>query len=40
MRNHSNEIEFDLHENEHVGGTHFHVNGTEVKGNSKMAYYM
>ena len=27
MRNHSNENEFDLHENEPVGGTHFHMNG-------------
>ena len=27
MRNYSNENEFDLHENELVGGTHFHVNG-------------
>ena len=26
MRNHSNENEFDLHENEPVGGTHFHMN--------------
>ena len=26
MRNHSNENEFDLHENELVGGTHFHMN--------------
>ena len=25
MRNHSNENEFDLHENKPVGGTHFHV---------------
>ncbi len=27
MRNHSNENEFDLHENEPVGETHFHMNG-------------
>ena len=27
MRKHLNENEFDLHENEHVGGRHFHVNG-------------
>ena len=27
MQNHSNENEIDLHENEHVGGTHFHMNG-------------
>ena len=27
MQNHSNENEFDLHENEPVGGTHFHLNG-------------
>ena len=46
MRNHSNENEFDLHENGHVGETHFHMNGfapvrfeTEAKGNSEMAYY-
>ena len=26
MRNHSNENEFDLHENGHVGETHFHMN--------------
>ena len=26
MRNHSNENEFDLHENGREGGTHFHVN--------------
>ena len=37
VRNHSNENEFDLHENERVGGTRsFHMNGrsdTEAKGN-------
>ena len=27
MRNHSNENEFDLHENGHAGETHFHMNG-------------
>ena len=27
MRNHSNENEFDLHENGPVGETHFHLNG-------------
>ena len=27
MQNHSNENEFDLHENGHVGETHFHMNG-------------
>ena len=27
MRKHSIENEFDLHENEPVGGTHFHMNG-------------
>ena len=27
LRNHSNENEFDLHESEPVGGTHFHMNG-------------
>ena len=31
MRNHSNENEFDLHENEPVGGTHFHVKGFALK---------
>ena len=37
------ENEFDLHENEPVGGTHFHMNGfalrlMEAKGNSEMVY--
>ena len=27
MRNHSNENEFDLHENEHASETNFHMNG-------------
>ena len=27
MQNHSNENEFDLHENEREGETHFHMNG-------------
>ena len=27
MRNHSNENEFDLHENGRAGETHFHLNG-------------
>ena len=27
MQNLSYENEFDLHENEHVGGKHFHMNG-------------
>ena len=27
MQNLSYETEFDLHENEPVGGTHFHMNG-------------
>ena len=27
MRNHSNENEFDLHENGHAGEIHFHMNG-------------
>ena len=27
MRHHSYENEFDLYENEPVGGTHFHMNG-------------
>ena len=30
MRNHSNENEFDLHESEPVGGTHFHMNGSHL----------
>ena len=43
MRNRSNENEFDLHENELVGGTHFHMNVSHLdsfchggKGNSEM----
>ena len=31
MRNHSNENEFDLHENEPVGETHFHMNGFALR---------
>ena len=31
MGNHSNENEFDLHENELVGGTHFHMNGFALR---------
>ena len=31
VRNHSNENEFALHENEHVGGTHFHMNGFALR---------
>ena len=31
MRNHSNENEFDLHENEHVGGTRFRMNGFALR---------
>ena len=27
MQNHSNENDFDLHENRHAGETHFHMNG-------------
>ena len=27
VRNHSNENEFDLHENEHASETNFHMNG-------------
>ena len=27
MRNHSNEIELDLHQNEHASETNFHMNG-------------
>ena len=45
MQNHSNENEFDLHENELVGGTHFHINGLALrlvlkqrqKGNSEIS---
>ena len=31
MGNHSNENEFDLHENELVGGAHFHMNGFALR---------
>ena len=31
MRNHSSENEFDLHDNELVGGTHFHMNGFALR---------
>ena len=31
MRNHSNENAFDLHENEPVGRTHFHMNGFALR---------
>ena len=31
MRNLSNENEFDLHENELVGRTHFHMNGIALR---------
>ena len=31
MRNHCCENDFDLHENEHVGGTHFHTNGLALR---------
>ena len=31
MQNHSNRNEFDLHENEPVGGTHFHMNGFALR---------
>ena len=31
MRNHSYESKFDLHENEPVGRTHFHMNGFAVR---------
>ena len=45
--NHSNENEFNLHENEPVGGTHFYMNGFALrlvltrrqKGTWEMAYY-
>ena len=36
MQSVSYENEFDLHENELVGGTHFHLNG--FAGNSKMTH--
>ena len=32
MRNLSYGNEFDLHENEPVGGTHFHMNGFTLRG--------
>jgi len=46
VQNLSYEIECDLHENEPVGGTHFHIEwsytkthfGAEAKGNSEVAY--
>ena len=31
MRNHSNENEFDLHEDEPVDGTHFHISGFALR---------
>jgi len=31
VQNFLNENEFDLQENEHVGGTHFHMNGFECR---------
>ena len=31
MQNHSNENEFDIHENELVGGTHFRMNGFALR---------
>ena len=31
MRNHSNENEFDLHENEHASETNFHMNGFALR---------
>ena len=37
MRIHSNEIEFDFHENEPVGGTHFHMNGF-IEYSSRILY--
>ena len=46
VRNHCYENDLDLHENEPVGGAHFHLNGfalqlvlTQAKGNSKITYY-
>ena len=45
MQNHSDENDFDLHENGREGGTHFHMNGfarrlvlKQSQGNSEMAY--
>ena len=44
MQNLSNKIGFDLHENEPVGETHFHIartktrSDTEAKDTSEMAY--
>ena len=42
MRNHSNENNFDLHENGPAGETHFHCTKTrfesEAKGSSEMTY--
>ena len=35
MRNHSNENEFDLHENAHAIETNFHMNGFELRLVSK-----
>ena len=31
MQNLSDENEFDIHENEPVGGTHFHINGFALR---------
>ena len=31
MRNHSNENELDLHENEHASETNFHMNGFALR---------
>ena len=31
MRNHSNENEFDLYENEHASETNFHMNGFALR---------
>ena len=31
VRNHSNENEFDLHENEHASETNFHMNGFALR---------
>ena len=31
MQNHLYENEFDLHEKQHVGGTHFHMNGFALR---------
>ena len=43
MRKHSYENDFDLHENETAGRTHFHIKGfalrLKAQENSEMAYF-